>query len=119
MFKAPAIIILSLALAGCAAFPSTQAFKNSADAPHYAWDGAGEDPNQPKAAPLARSSAARHADPERGKEAASLRGDAEARREADDQNEADSDRRLNRALAICRGCLRPQQGDERMAGLRE
>ncbi|MBI5262052.1 MAG: hypothetical protein HY852_09585 [Bradyrhizobium sp.] len=115
MFKVPAIFILSLALAGCAASPSIQSFNSSSQAPRYAWDGAGEDPNQPRHSGAAPSSAARRASPERAKELATLPSDSGGRV----RDEAEQEARLSRALVICRGCLRPREGDERLAGLRE
>jgi hypothetical protein len=114
MPKLPAVFILSLALAGCAATPSMQAFKDSA-APHYAWDGAGEDPNQPKPARPSRTAAASN----RTSALASVRAADTPKDEFDDAEDAEQQRRLSRALAICKGCLHPQPSDERVAGLSE
>lgn len=49
MVKAPAVLLLSLALAGCAVAPQARLASDPAFTPaRYAWDGAGEDPNQPR-----------------------------------------------------------------------
>jgi hypothetical protein len=99
MVKAPAFLLLSLALAGCAMAPQAHLTSDTAFKPaRYAWDGAGDNPNQPRAAAPTR--AARTA----------------ARPERDDID-ADRDARVNRSLVICQGCLRPnpQPEDSRLA----
>src|SRR3954451_12035158 len=49
MVKAPAFLLLSLALGGCAVAPQAHLASDPAFKPaRYAWDGAGEDPNQPR-----------------------------------------------------------------------
>ena len=99
MVKAPAVFLLSLALAGCAVAPQAHLTSDPAFKPaRYAWDGAGEDPNQPRSA----------AGPARATRTA-------ARPEQDntqDGIDADQDARVNRSLVICQGCLRPQQQPE-------
>ena len=105
MVKAPAVFLLSLALAGCAMAPQAHlapdpAFKSA----RYAWDGAaGEDPNQPHSA----------AGPSRAMRTAA-RPD---RDNAQDGIDADQDAKVNRSLVICQGCLRPkpQPEDSRLA----
>ncbi|TPQ34572.1 hypothetical protein C2U70_16755 [Bradyrhizobium guangdongense] len=97
MVKAPALLLLSLALAGCAAGPqahlgSDPAFKPDA----YAWDGAGENPNRPKlASPTPRNA---HA--------------ATRASFGQDGTEPDQDAQLSRSLVICKGCIRPQPSDD-------
>src|SRR4051794_11293536 len=70
MVKASALLLLSLALAGCAMTPQAQLAPQAHLAPdstfkpaRYAWDGAGEDPNQPRSA--SRHSTRMAASPER------------------------------------------------------
>ncbi|WP_234684089.1 hypothetical protein [Bradyrhizobium monzae] len=101
MVKAPAFLLLSLALAGCAIAPqahlaSDPAFKST----RYAWDGAGQDPNQPRST-VGPSRATRTA----------------ARPPEDDGIEAEQDAKVNRSLVICQGCLpaKPQPEDSRLA----
>jgi hypothetical protein len=98
MVKAPALLLLTLALAGCAVTPQAQLASDPAFKPaRYAWDGAGQDPNRP------RSSAGPAHTP--------------ASRQAQDGIEADQDARVNRSLVICQGCLhrQPQPEDARLA----
>ena len=96
MVKAVAGLLLSVALAGCAAAPQARLATDSDFRPaHFAWDGAGEDPNQPKLAsePLRTTRAARSD-------------------RAQNVGEADEDAQLNRSLVICKGCLRQQPTEE-------
>ncbi|WP_369723509.1 hypothetical protein AB8Z38_05840 [Bradyrhizobium sp. LLZ17] len=98
MVKASALLLLSLALAGCAMTPQANLASDPAFKPaRYAWDGAGEDPNQPRSASTHSTRMA--ASPER------------------DGIDADQDAKVNRSLVICQGCLRstPQQEDSRLA----
>ncbi|MDA9543389.1 MULTISPECIES: hypothetical protein [unclassified Bradyrhizobium] len=105
MVKAPALLLLSLALAGCAATPQAHLASDLAVKPaRYAWDGAGEDPNRPRAASQPTRTAGR---------AARNRSQAEAQPHSRewwqaDGIEAEQDARVNRSLVICQGCLRPQ-----------
>jgi len=99
MVKVPAVFLLSLALAGCAVAPQAHLASDPAFKPaRYAWDGAGENPNQPRAAEPARVTRTA-AKPER------------------DEGDADQDAKVNRSLVICQGCLRPkpQPEDSRLA----
>ncbi|QPF94941.1 hypothetical protein [Bradyrhizobium commune] len=100
MVKAPALLLLSLALAGCAMAPQTHLAADSAFKPaRYAWDGAGEDPNLPRSV----------SEPSRAARVAA--------RTAPDGVDTDQDARVNRSLVICQGCLRPkpQPEDSRLA----
>ncbi|MET4384684.1 hypothetical protein ABIB73_000419 [Bradyrhizobium sp. F1.4.3] len=100
MVKAPAVLLLSLALAGCAMAPQAHLASDPAFHPaRYAWDGAGEDPNQPRSASTPLHSTRMAAKPEQ------------------DGIDADQDAKVNRSLVICQGCLRskPQQEDSRLA----
>lgn len=112
MIKAPAFLLLSLALGGCAVAPhanftsSDPAFKPA----RYAWDGAGEDPNQPRSTPSRATRAA--ANSERSRSQAGLAPYSKEWWQAQDGIEAEQDARVNRSLVICRGCLPPQQKPE-------
>ncbi len=97
MVKAPAVLLLSLAVAGCAMAPQASlapdpAFKSA----RYAWDGAGENPNQPRSAARTTHTAARP---------------------QSDGTDADQDAKVNRSLVICQGCIpaKPQSEDSRLA----
>ncbi|SFI66162.1 hypothetical protein [Bradyrhizobium sp. Gha] len=100
MVKAPAFLLLSLALAGCAVAPQAQLASDPAFTPgRYAWDGAGQDPNRPHSTP----------GPSRATRAAA--------QSESDGNDAEQDAKVNRSLVICQGCLRakPQPDDPRLA----
>lgn len=104
MVKAPAFLLLSLALAGCAVAPQAHLASDPVFKPaRYAWDGAGEDPNRPNsvAAPSRTTRAAARPD----------------RDDTQDSVDADQDAKVNRSLVICQGCLRPkpQAEDSRLA----
>jgi hypothetical protein len=100
MVKAPVVLLLTLALAGCAVAPQAHLASDPAFKPaRYAWDGAGQDPNQPRSTP----------EPSRATRTA-------ARLESDGI-EAEQDAKVNRSLVICQGCLptKPQPEDSRLA----
>jgi hypothetical protein len=106
---------LSLALAGCAVAPQAHLASDPAFRPAvYAWDGAGEDPNQPRSASEPIRSAAAS---ERNKSQAGLQPYSREWWQAQDGIEAEQDARVNRSLVICQGCLRqqPQPEDARLA----
>jgi hypothetical protein len=112
MIKASAFLLLSLALAGCAVAPQAHFDSDPAFRPAvYAWDGAGQDPNQPQPA-SASSRATRAAASERNRSQAGLQPYSKEWWQAQDGIEAEQDAKVNRALVICRGCLRPQQQPE-------
>jgi hypothetical protein len=113
MVKAPAVLLLSLALAGCAVGPQAHLSSDPAFKPaHYAWDGAGEDPNQPRSVSgLARATRAASGS-ERSRSQAGLQPYSKEWWQAQDSIEAEQDARVNRFLVICQGCLRPQQPPE-------
>ncbi|KRQ03398.1 MULTISPECIES: hypothetical protein [Bradyrhizobium] len=97
MVKAPVFLLLSLALAGCAVAPQAHLASDPVFQPaRYAWDGAGENPNQQRATERATRIAAKP---------------------AHDGTDADQDAKVNRSLVICQGCLpaKPQQEDARLA----
>ena len=102
MVKAPAFLLLSLALAGCAVAPQARLASDPAFRPaRYAWDGAGgEDPNHPKRAAEASPSAR-----------------AAARSmPTQDGVDPDQDAQLGQRLVICNGCLHsPKTEDARLA----
>ncbi|PJG56687.1 hypothetical protein CVM73_03835 [Bradyrhizobium forestalis] len=115
MVNAPAFLLLSLALAGCAVAPQTHLASDPAFKPaRYAWDGAGEDPNRPRA-PSQPTRTAAHS--ERGGSQAGLQPYSKEWWQAQDGTEAEQDARVNRSLVICQGCLRrqPQAEDSRLA----
>ena len=116
MVKASAVLLLSLALAGCAVGPQARLAPDPAFQPaRYAWDGTGEDPNQPRAA---IQGATRSADRSlRGKSQAHLQPYSKEWWQAQDGIEADQETKVNRSLVICQGCLRqqPRAEDARLA----
>ncbi|MBH5371277.1 hypothetical protein [Bradyrhizobium glycinis] len=106
MVKAPALLLLSLALAGCAATPQAHLASDPAIKPaRYAWDGAGEDPNRPSATSQPTRTGGRS---ERHRSQADAQPYSKEWRQAQDGIEAEQDARVNRSLVICQGCLRPQ-----------
>ncbi|TFV35173.1 hypothetical protein E4K66_28660 [Bradyrhizobium frederickii] len=110
MVKAPAFLLLSLALAGCAVGPQAHLAHDPAFKPaRYAWDGAGEDPNRPEAASQPRRAVASS---ERSRSQAGLQPPSKEWWQQQDGSEAEQDARVNRSLVICQGCLRPQQQPE-------
>jgi hypothetical protein len=118
MVKAPAFLLLSLALAGCAVAPqahltSDPAFKSA----RYAWDGAGEDPNQPGTAAQPSRATRTAAASERSKSQAGPPPYSKEWWQTQDGIEAEQDAKVNRSLVICQGCLpaKPQPEDSRLA----
>jgi hypothetical protein len=98
MVKASAIVLLSLALAGCAAGPQARLADDPAFQPaRYAWDGAGQDPNRPQLA----------AGPSLGVRSA-IMSDVVKPGQSEDDAAATADTQLKQSLVICKGCLRPQ-----------
>jgi hypothetical protein len=100
MVKASAVLLLSVALAGCAMAPQASLAPDPAFKPtHYAWDGAGQDPNQQRPTP----------GPSRATRTAT-----QAERDGVD---ADQDAKVNRSLVICQGCLpaKPKPDESRLA----
>ncbi|MDA9500459.1 hypothetical protein XI05_23865 [Bradyrhizobium sp. CCBAU 11357] len=115
MVKAPAVLLLSLALAGCAASPQAHLASDPAFKPaRYAWDGAGEDPNRLRGASQPTRTAPRS---ERNRAQADAQPSSKERWQAQDGIEAEQDARVNRSLVICQGCLRPppQAEESRLA----
>jgi hypothetical protein len=107
MVKAPAFLLLSLALGGCAVAPQAHFAADPAYKPtRYAWDGAGEDPNRPGNASRAVAGS------ERNRSQAGLQPSSREGWQAQDGIEAEHDARVNRSLVICQGCLRPQPQPE-------
>lgn len=106
MVKAPAVLLLSLSLAGCAVGPQAHLSSDPAFKPaRYAWDGAGEDPNRPYAASRATRAATGS---ERNGSQAGLQSSPRESWQAQHGTEAEHDAKLSRSLVICKGCLRPQ-----------
>lgn len=100
MVKAPTVLLLSMALAGCAMAPQASLAPDPAFKPsRYAWDGAGRDPNQPRST------------------SGPSRTTRTAARPESDGIDADPDAKVSRSLVICQGCIRqkPEQEDSRLA----
>jgi hypothetical protein len=113
MVKAPALLALSLALAGCAMGPQARLASDPASAPaRYAWDGAGENPNQPRAGAEPSRATRAAAASERSRSQAGLQPYSKEWWQAQDGIEAERDASLNRSLVICQGCLRPQPSED-------
>ena len=111
--KCPAFLLLSLALAGCAVAPQAHLSADPAFKPaRYAWDGAGEDPNQPRSG-APRAKAAAPTPPLRAQRSqAGLQPYSKEWWQAQDGIEAEQDAKVTRSLVICQGCLRPQPQSE-------
>lgn len=102
MVKAPAFVLLSLSLAGCAVAPQAQLASDPAFKPaRYAWDGAGgQNPNHPK----------------RTAEGSQPAQSAARSIPSQDGVDPDPDAQLGQRLVICNGCLRaPKTEDARLA----
>ena len=113
MVKAPGFLLLTLALAGCAAAPQAHLAPDPASKPaRYAWDGAGQDPNQPRSASAPSRATRTAASPDRTGPQASLQPYSREWWQAQDGIEAEQDARVNRSLVICQGCLSPQKQPE-------
>ncbi|OPY96808.1 hypothetical protein A5906_00330 [Bradyrhizobium sacchari] len=113
MVKAPALLVLSLALAGCALGPQARLASDPAFAPaRYAWDGAGDNPNQPRATAGSSRPTRAATTSERSGSQAGLQPYSTEWWQAQDGIEAERDARLNRSLVICKGCLRPQPSED-------
>jgi hypothetical protein len=111
MSKAPAVLLLTLALAGCAAAPQARLASDPAFAPaRYAWDGAGRDPNQPQSETSRRARTTARSDQD--KSVATLQPYSKELRQAPDGIEADQDAQVKRSLVICKGCLPPQASED-------
>lgn len=118
MVKAPALLLLSLALTGCAVGPQVHLAPDPAFKPaRYAWDGTGEDPNQPRSASRPSRATRAAAVSELDRPQAGLQPYSKEWWQAQDGIEAEHDARVNRSLIICRGCLdqQPQPEDARLA----
>ncbi|WP_027550815.1 hypothetical protein [Bradyrhizobium sp. Cp5.3] len=118
MVKAPAVLLLSLALAGCAVAPQARLASDPAFAPaRYAWDGAGENPNQPHSTAEPSRAMRTAARPEHNNAQAGIQPYSKEWWQAQDGIEAEQEAHINRSLVICQGCLRPrhQPEDARLA----
>ncbi|MCA1453872.1 hypothetical protein I6F35_11670 [Bradyrhizobium sp. BRP22] len=97
-----AILLLPLALGACAQYGAMN-MSASTGPRAFAWDGAGEDPNQPRRTPTRSAKVAQAIEP------------SEAAQEVSDE---DADRKLARKLVICKGCIKPVETAERPDGSR-
>ncbi|MCP2062891.1 hypothetical protein [Bradyrhizobium diazoefficiens] len=113
MVKAPAFLLLSLALAGCAVAPQAHLASDPAFRPaRFAWDGAGEDPNEQRPASGPSRTTRSAAVSERNSSQAGLQPYSKEWWQAQDGIEAEQDARINRALVICQGCVRQQPSED-------
>ena len=113
MVKASAVLLLSLALAGCAVGPQARLAPDPAFQPaRYAWDGTGEDPNQPRMASERSRATRTAARSERSRSQVDLQPYSKEWWQAQDGIEADQEAKVNRSLLICQGCLRRQSEPE-------
>ena len=118
MVKAPALLLLTLALAGCAAAPQAHLAADPAFRPaRNAWDGTGQDPNQPRSAAASSRATRTAASPDSTGARTAHQPYSKEWWQAQDGIEAEQDARVNRSLVICRGCLSPQKqpDDPRLA----
>ncbi|MGX9430310.1 MULTISPECIES: hypothetical protein [Bradyrhizobium] len=97
-----AILLLPLALGACAQYGVMNTASTGSRT--YAWDGAGEDPNQPRRT--------------RGHSADVAQAIAPSADEREQVSGEDADRKLASKLVICKGCIKPQETAERPDGSR-
>ena len=83
----------------------------------YAWDGAGEDPNQPRTAAQPSRATRTPPHPSAPSRKPGFRPYSKEWWQAQDGIEAEQDAKVNRSLVICQGCLpaKPQPEDSRLA----
>jgi len=110
MSKAPIIVLLSLALAGCAGPAAQWASQPQSHSPRYAWDGAGADPNRPSRRAETSHQAA-GSDPANAMASLATRDAVEQAKAAEDAAET----HLRQALVICKGCLKSPADDVLLA----
>jgi hypothetical protein len=97
------ILLLPLALGACAQY-GVMNTSASTGPRAFAWDGAGEDPNQPRRTPRRAVNVSQAIEPS-----------------ADEQElafDADADRKLARKLVICKGCIKPVETADQPDGSR-
>jgi hypothetical protein len=100
-----AILLLPVVLGACAQYGATNT-QASTGARAFAWDGAGEDPNQPRRTPRRAANVAQATEP--SVDEPDLASDADA----------DADRDLANRLVICKGCIKPPETAEQTDGSR-
>ena len=110
MPKAPMIVLLSLALAGCAGPTAQWASQPEIHSGRYAWDGAGADPNR-QARRTAISHQAVNPDPANAMASLPPADGVDQAKAAEDEAES----HLRQALVICRGCLKSPANDTLLA----
>ena len=96
-----AILSLPLALGACAQYGAMNTAASTGPRT-FAWDGAGEDPNQPQRTPR------------RAVNVSQASESSEWERDSD----VEADRKLARKLVICKGCIKPQETVEQPDGSR-
>ena len=114
-----ALILVPIALAGCASSVTRVEIETSKAPRTIAWDGLGQDPNRTRrAVTRIQATAVVEDDATRKREEviASLRPYSAAWWAVHDEIEAERERRLARKLVICRGCLDPS-GEEHTASI--
>jgi hypothetical protein len=97
-----AILLLPLTLGACAQYGVTN--MASTGPRTFAWDGAGEDPNQPRRTPRRAVNVSQAIEPSAD--------------EPELASDIDADRKLASKLVICKGCIKPQETAERPDGSR-
>jgi hypothetical protein len=98
-----AILLLPLTLGACAQYGAMNPLA-STEPRAFAWDGAGEDPNQPRRTPRRAANVAQAIEPSVD--------------ERDLAADADADRDLANKLVICKGCIKQPETAERTDGSR-
>jgi hypothetical protein len=98
-----AILFLPLALGACAQYGVMNTAASTGPRT-FAWDGAGEDPNQPRRTPKRSVNVSQAIEPSVD--------------EPELASDADADRRLASKLVICKGCIKPPETAERTDGSR-
>ncbi|MCA6107873.1 hypothetical protein [Bradyrhizobium cenepequi] len=102
-FSRIAILFLPLALGACAQYGAMNTLASTGPRA-FAWDGAGEDPNQPQRMPRRSANASQAIEPS-----------ADEHEQASD---AQADRDLAGKLVICSGCIKTPATAERTDGSR-
>jgi hypothetical protein len=98
-----AILFLPLALGACAQYGAMNTAASTGPRT-FAWDGAGEDPNQPQRTPRRSVNVSQAIEP--SADQPELASDEEA------------DRKLASKLVICKGCIRPVETADQPDGSR-
>ncbi|MGY3615056.1 hypothetical protein [Bradyrhizobium sp. USDA 10063] len=101
-FSRIAILLLPLTLGACAQYGVMNTASTGPGA--FAWDGAGEDPNQPRRTPRRAVNVSQAIAPSADEPELAF--------------DADADRKLASKLVICKGCIKPSETAEQADGSR-